>query len=82
MLNWEMIGVMSALLMNMGVCVWWASRITAKLDTNRETLIRVERDMEKRDTQLAAAWKKIDGHEHRITVIETKCKIHLTGEEA
>ena len=81
MINWEMLGVLLSVLVNMGVGVWWASKITAKLDSNRDALTRLEKDIEKRDAQLAAAWKKIDNINERLTVVETKCKINHHGEE-
>ena len=81
MIGWQSIGVITALLINMGVGVWWASKITSKMDGNRETLVRIEKDIEKREARVDAAWKKIDVHEHRLTVVETKCKIQPQVEE-
>jgi predicted nucleic acid-binding Zn-ribbon protein len=75
------IGVIVTLLINMGVGVWWASKITAKMDTNKDTLIRIERDIDKREARVDAAWRKIDTHEHRLTVVETKCKIQAPQED-
>ena len=70
------LGTILAFVTNLVAIVWWASKMTAKMDTNKDTLLRIEKELEKRDGQMAAAWKKIDRHEHRLTVVETKCKIN------
>jgi len=73
-------GVILAIAVQIGAWIWWASKMTTKIDGNKDALIRIEKEIEKRDQQVAAAWKKIDKHEHRLTVVETKCKIQIPEE--
>lgn len=80
-ITWQSVGVIVALLINMGVGVWWASKITSRMDGTKDSLVRIEREIEKREARVDAAWKKIDKHEHRLTIVETKCKIALPTEE-
>ena len=73
-------GVILAIAVQIGAWIWWASKMTSKMDSSKEALHRIEKEIEKRDQQVAAAWKKIDKHEHRLTVVETKCKIQIPEE--
>ena len=79
-LTWQAASVILAILTHAGFLIWWASKMTSKMDTQTSALIKIDRELEKRDQQLAAAWKKLDKHEHRLTVVETKCKISVPEE--
>jgi hypothetical protein len=46
------------------------------MDAQTQALVRLDKELEKRDTQMAAAWKKIDRMNERLTVVETKVNIH------
>jgi len=80
-LTWQAIGVIAGLVVH-GFCViWWASKITSRMDNVKDALIFLNKELEKRDTQLSAAWKKIDGLNTRLTRVETKVQICKPEEE-
>jgi hypothetical protein len=76
-LTWQAVGVIAAILVNAGMMVWWASKLTSKMENVNNSLVKLDKELEKRDARIDAAWKKLDRHEHRLTVVETKCKIQL-----
>lgn len=47
--------------------VWWASKTNTTITFIREELSRIRVELEKRDTQIAAIWNKIDRMEDRMT---------------
>lgn len=81
-LNWVGVGVIIAALGNAYHTVSWSSRITTQLENMAKCLDGVGRELEKRDAQISAAWKKIDGLDVRVTRVETKCNITHVGETA
>jgi hypothetical protein len=47
--------------------------IVAKMDGLAKSFSSMEKELEKRDAQISAAWKRIDDHGERIVRVETKC---------
>jgi len=54
------IAVIVAILGHAGATVWWASKVAARLDNLYVGLMRMDRELEKRDTQISAIWKRLD----------------------
>jgi len=81
-IGWAALSVIIAIIGHGSFTIWWASKITAQMDTLRDTVANINRELEKRDNQIAANWKKLDHINHRLTIVETKCKItnHETEE--
>ena len=75
--SWHDLAIIVGLIFNFGGGIWWASKITTKMDTVNGSLTKLDKELEKRDARIDAAWKKLDKHEHRLTVVETKCKIQV-----
>ena len=40
--------------------VWYASKAIAKLEEVNRSMARIDKELEKRDAQIAAIWKRID----------------------
>lgn len=40
--------------------IWWASKITEALANINKCLSRIDKELERRDTQIAAVWKRVD----------------------
>lgn len=53
-------GLVLAILAHAGATVLWAGRITEALRNVNLNLSRIDRELEKRDEQIAAVWKRID----------------------
>lgn len=71
-LTWQMIGVVMVMLSHVIVTVIWATRLTDNMEVLHTCLDRMEKDWKRRDDKVDAAFEKIDSHEVRITVLETK----------
>lgn len=76
-LNWTAVGVILAFIVHAIILVRGWTIIEFRLKSMADAFVALNLSLEKRDARVDAAWKKIDGHEHRITVIETKCKVKL-----
>ena len=48
--------------------------LTVKLDAVIEAVRKVDKELEKRDIQIAAAWRKLDHMNERLAIVETKVK--------
>lgn len=81
-MTWQDLTVILGLIINFGGGVWWASKITTKQDQQVMAIQKLDKELEKRDARIDAAWKKLDRHENRLTVVETKIKIHNHEDEA
>ena len=55
--------------------------LTYKLDAVIEAVNKVDKELEKRDAQIAAAWNKIDRIHTRLTIVESRCKVEHEHEE-
>ena len=75
-LTWAAIGIIIAISGNIFFTVWSAAifkaTISIKIDNLALSLQRIDKDIEKRDLQIAASWKKIDGISDRIIRMESK----------
>ena len=80
-LTWTAIGVIIVIIGHAIILVRGWTIIEMRLKALTDSFHSLNLSLEKRDAKIDAAWKKIDGHEHRITVIETKCKVALPEEE-
>lgn len=79
-LTWAGIGVIVAITSHGAFSVWWASKITNQIENLSKALQKVDSELEKRDVQIAASWKKIDSINQRLTIVETKCHLTHQGE--
>ena len=75
-LTWTAVGVIISVILHAGFVIWWASKITSKMDQLTQGLSKLDGELTKRDARIDAAWSKIDRHEHRLTVVETKVQIN------
>lgn len=46
--------------------IWWAAKITTQVANISASLIRFEKELEKRDNQIAALWQKVDSIQNRM----------------
>ncbi len=74
-LTWISVGVITGILAHAYHTVVWSSRITDRLSSLNDTMIRLDKELEKRDNQITAAWKKIDSLSERVILIEAKCHV-------
>ena len=70
--TWVSIGVILAILGHAYHTIVWSSKITTQLETVGHNLIRIDKELEKRDIQISASWKKIDSLNDRLTRVETR----------
>ena len=54
------IGLILAVLGHAGTTIWWGANMTSKLGTLNDNLNRIDKELEKRDTQISAIWKRLD----------------------
>lgn len=73
--TWTAIAVIISIITHGGFSVWWASKITAQIDTLVSSLTRMDKELEKRDVQISAVWKRVDSLGNRLTAIESKVNI-------
>lgn len=59
-LSWELITLICALLVHAFATVKWGAHVTASIDSVKDSLIRIDKELEKRDAQITAIWKRID----------------------
>lgn len=71
-ITWAGLGVVLAILIHGAASVWWASKITNQIGHLNMNLVRLDKELEKRDTQISAAWRRIDDINNRVTKIEAK----------
>ena len=70
--TWVSVGVIVAILAHAYHTVTWSAKITTQLENLGNNLIRIDKELEKRDIQIAAAWKKIDGLGERLLKVELR----------
>ena len=71
-LGWAGIGVIIAVLVHAYHTVKWSSKITIQIESIGTSLNRLDKELEKRDNQIQAAWRKLDNYGERILKIESK----------
>jgi hypothetical protein len=74
-LTWASIAVIISILTHGGFSVWWASKITSQIDTLVSSLTRMDKELEKRDTQISAVWKRVDIIGNRLSAVESRFNI-------
>lgn len=74
-ITWVSIGVVLSILLHAYHTVKWCTKITIYLDSLSNNLSRIDKELEKRDTQISAAWKRIDSIGNRLTAVESKINI-------
>jgi hypothetical protein len=80
-IGWAGIGVILAILIHGAASIWWASKITSQISNLGTSVLRMDKELEKRDTLISAAWKKIDHLGDRVTRVEAKCNVTHGGME-
>ena len=82
--TWAALAVVISVLTHAIFTVWSAATfkatISIKIDNLVSALQRLDRELEKRDTQIAAAWRKIDDIGSRVSKIETVCELRRETE--
>ena len=71
-IGWTGIGVIFAILAHAGFTVWWAANITNEMKNLSASLIRLDKELEKRDVQISAVWKRVDVFNERLIKLELK----------
>ena len=69
-IGWAALAVIVAILGHAGASIWWAAKMTSEMSNIHVCLDKIDAELAKRDHKMDAAFIKIDGHEHRITVME------------
>lgn len=69
-LTWAGIGIILAILAHAYHTVVWSAKITVHLQNLTTSLLKVDKELEKRDQQIAAAWRKLDNLGERMIRIE------------
>ena len=59
-LSWELITLILAVLGHAFATVKWGASITVSIKSMTESLLRIDRELEKRDQQITALWKRLD----------------------
>lgn len=80
-LTWTAVGVIVVIIGHAIILVRGWTIIEFRIKQLVESIQNMNASLERRDARIDAAWNKLDVHEHRITVIETKCKVELPTEE-
>ena len=57
----QMVGVVIAIIVHIIATAWWASKITTLVTMMSESLNKIDKELEKRDQQIAKLWERIDG---------------------
>lgn len=78
-LGWTAVAVIMAVVAHGVATIWWASRITSIIDQFKSSIDNLNKELEKRDTQIAAAWKQIDHVKERLTIVETQYQVEHRG---
>ena len=75
-LGWAGIGIVLAILGHAGFTIWhtatFKTTLILKIDGLVDALSKMDKELEKRDEKIAAAWKKIDAFSERLIIVETK----------
>lgn len=74
-LTWPAVAIIISILTHGAFSVWWASKITSQIDTLVSSLTRMDKELEKRDTQISAVWKRVDSLGNRLSFLESKVHI-------
>lgn len=80
-ITWASVGVIIAIFLHAFYTVRWASKVEFKLSSIADSFCKLDKELEKRDTQITAAWKQIDSLKDRVVHIEAICNGHHKKEE-
>lgn len=80
-LTWAGVGVIIAISVHAFYTVRWASKVEFKLSSIADSFLKLDKELEKRDVQINAAWKRIDNINERIIKIESVYYNHHKKEE-
>ena len=69
-LTWTGIGVIIAILAHAFYTVRWASKVEYRLTSIADGFIKLDKELEKRDSKIDAAWRQIDVLRERVIRIE------------
>lgn len=69
-LTWQSLGVIAALMIHVVVIVRWATLLGAKADRMVDAVSDIKIELKKRDEQILAAFRKIDGLSDRMLRVE------------
>lgn len=82
-IGWAGIGIIFTIFLHGAFSIWWASKITNQIDNLTTTtglgLSRLDKELEKRDTQIRALWVRVDNHGERLSTIEGQFKAQNGG---
>ena len=83
-LGWASVAVIISVVGHAFFTIWSAATfkatISSKIDNLVNAMLRMDKELEKRDIQITAMWKKVDGLNERITRAETKCNLEHSTE--
>lgn len=66
--NWfTLIGIVLAILAHAFATVWWASKVSATLQSIHNALLKIDTEFEKRDRQISKLWEKVDLHSETLS---------------
>jgi len=68
--SWAAIAVIVSIIVHGAFSVWWASKITNQIETLNNALIRIDKELERRDERFTVATDKINELNNRITKLE------------
>ena len=60
-------GLGVTVLAHMSSSIWWASKMNTTMEHIGKTLIRIDKELEKRDAQAQKMWERIDALRDMIT---------------
>ena len=74
-ITWVSIGVVISILLHAYHTVKWSTKISIHLESLSNSVLKMEKELEKRDTQITAVWKRVDALGNRLTAVESRCSI-------
>lgn len=75
-LEWQAIGLIIAIAGHALVTVYNTGRQIEKMNGMQTAVDSLKKELEKRDSLITAAFKKIDHVDHRLTRVEARCEIN------
>ena len=57
---WQLIALTMAIIGHGAATVWFAATLSANIKELGGSVVRIEKELEKRDSQITAIWKRID----------------------
>jgi len=63
-------GIVVAILAHAAASIWWASKMDSTLKVVADSLVRIDKELEKRDVAIKAIGDKLDNIKERVIVLE------------